>query len=77
MVLTSHQLKQSLVAAQTTLSQTEPSLAKMTGEDFFKVLFQFVAGMVDPTSWFDEHGDKNSSSATSSSKARKSPTSAN
>ena len=49
MVLTSNKLKERLVAAQTTLSETEPSLAKLTGEDFFKVLVQFVFGLIDPS----------------------------
>ncbi|CAJ1945035.1 unnamed protein product [Cylindrotheca closterium] len=49
MVLTSNKLKERLVAAQTTLSETEPSLAKLTGEDFFKVLAQFVIGLIDPS----------------------------
>ena len=46
MVLTSNKLKERLVVAQTTLSNTEPSLAKLTGEDFFKIVLNFVQGLV-------------------------------
>jgi len=48
MVLTSKKLKERLVVAQSTLSNNDPSLAKVTGEDFFKILLNFLVGLVDP-----------------------------
>lgn len=48
MVLTSNKLKEKLVVAQETLSNNSPSLAKTTGEDFLKILINFLLGLVTP-----------------------------
>lgn len=62
MVLTSNYLKERLVAAQKTLSQNDPSLAKLTGEDFVKILYNFIVGLADPNfEYSSDSVDKESS----------------
>lgn len=46
--LTQKVAKEKLVEFQQTLSNTEPSLAKYSGEDFLKVFFNFLGGVIVP-----------------------------
>lgn len=64
--LTQPHVKDHLSKFQSRLSsQTEPSLAKAAGGDFFQLVFNFLAGMVHPPESFESSGSSSSSSSKS------------